>query len=443
MHCNKEVSEINLAEDYTNHLWDIGKPFLQSFGKRSEALPVHVQIVCGITSVWDLLKKKPYLAGVHDDFGRVPLMVKWHDIAYKKLLRCGADPNAKDNNGNSVLIYHRNNPDIVEELVEAGANINATNNVGESLISIAMKDGLPIYPFVKLGATLPTIPRDKIDYFFLSCLTKEPVEILSKMFATCLPSEAVYLHSKIWAACFDKKKFKWIKTLEKHYSKHVKSKLSRDEETFFLDVLKRLIHGETSDLFDELLANLDECLTRRTSLYSGIRNDKSILDGVRNLSILEFLLKAGADPNLGKVWKDNTDEQTPLYRAVSDRDIKAVELLLHYGADPNTGTTYMDTDETCIARAIRDNELGILRLFINAKADLNFTIRCNRTPIITAICTNNLPALKMLIKGGADPCLADQFGQVPEDYLWKSKSPNLCKYFKSVVAKCNKKKSST
>ena len=36
---DKDVSEINLAKDYTKHLWDIGKTFLQSFKKRSQTLP--------------------------------------------------------------------------------------------------------------------------------------------------------------------------------------------------------------------------------------------------------------------------------------------------------------------------------------------------------------------------------------------------------------------
>ena len=34
MRTHKDISEINLAKDYTEHLWDIGETFLQSFKKR-------------------------------------------------------------------------------------------------------------------------------------------------------------------------------------------------------------------------------------------------------------------------------------------------------------------------------------------------------------------------------------------------------------------------
>jgi hypothetical protein len=95
MQTDKDISEINLAKDYTEHLWDIGKTFLQSFRKRSQTLPLHIQIVCGIDG-WDIiLKSKPYLANAHDDYGRVPLMVYYHTFIYEKLLKYGADPNAK------------------------------------------------------------------------------------------------------------------------------------------------------------------------------------------------------------------------------------------------------------------------------------------------------------------------------------------------------------
>ena len=100
----------------------------------------------------------------------------------------------------------------------------------------------------------------------------------------------------------------------------------------------------------------------------------------------------------------------------------------------------MEHDDTCIARAIVDNDLEMLQLLIKSpNADLNFAIRCNRTPIIMAIRTDNLPALKKLVKAGADPCLADQFGVPPIEFLKENNSPELRKYFKAVVARHKKK----
>lgn len=432
MRTDKELSEINLAKDYTEHLWDIGKPFLQTFSKRSQTLPLHVQIVCGIDSWETILKAKPYLANAHDDNGRVPLMVYYHSFIYEKLLKCGADPNAKDLNGNTVLMYHRDDPGLVAEFVRAGADINATNNAGESLVAMALKEGRPIYPFVKLGASLPSIARSKIDRrFFLGCLQREPVDVLSRLFSDNLPSENTFLHAKIWSGCFDQDKFEWVKSLGKNYSRQRKAEFSADEEEIFTKALNSRVCGGDFKHFEELITNMDECLSNRNSIHACIRKDKNILDGVHNLTILEFMLKAGADPNLGKNWKDNTDEQTPLYRAVSSRDLKAVKLLLRYGADPDTGTSYMDMDDTCVTCAIRNNDLAILRLLIDAKADLNFALRDTLTPVIVAIKCDNLPALKMLVEGGAVVYPLN----VSTSFLYHHIPPEICEYYNSTVGK--------
>lgn len=432
MQTDKDVSEINLAKDYTEHLWDIGKPFLQSFKKRTQTLPLHIQIVCGVDGWETILKSKPYLANAHDDHGRVPLMVYYHSFIYEKLLKYGADPNAKDLNGNTVLMYHRNNPDLVEELVTAGADINATNNAGDTLVTMAMKEGLPIYPFVKLGATLPSIARSKIDRrFFLGCLQREPVDVLSRLFSDSLPSENTFLHAKIWSGCLDQNKFDWVKSLGKHYSRQRKAEFSVDEVELFTKELNSRIHGEDSRLFDELIANMDECLSSRASIRVCIRNDKMILSRVSNLVILEFLLKAGADPNLGKVWKENTDEDTPLYRAVCRHDKQAVKLLLAHGANPDTGTSYMGADDTCVTCAIRNNDLDILHLLMEAGADVNFALRDTLTPAVVAMKCDNLPALKMVVEGGA---VAYPLNMSPS-FLYHHFTPEICEYYNSVVGK--------
>ena len=289
------------------------------------------------------------------------------------------------------------------------------------------------------GGFPPSIPRDKTDRIFLDRLPKEPVDVLSTFFSDSLPSEDTYLHAKIWSGCLDLEKYEWLKTLEKHYSGKRKTHFTSNEEELFAKELKSRICGKESAPFEELIANMDECLKSRASIRACIRRDKTILSGVSDSTILKYLLEAGADPNLGEIWKKNTDSSTPLFDAVCRRDRKAVKLLLAHGADPNTGTTYQDEDVTCIGRAIGNNELEILRLLIKSGADLNFALRCTRTPVITAIRNDNLSALKMLVRGGADPCLADPFGRVPLDYLNESNSPELCKYFRAVVEKRKRK----
>ena len=94
--------DFNLAEEYTAYLHDVGARFNFAFKKRSNTLPIHIQIVCGMLSLPDLdklLTRKPHLANVTDDDGRVPLMVYWHSCVFDTLLRHGANPNACDIRG--------------------------------------------------------------------------------------------------------------------------------------------------------------------------------------------------------------------------------------------------------------------------------------------------------------------------------------------------------
>lgn len=434
--------EINLAQDYAMSLKEIGERYLHFFKKRSHTLPLHIQIACGLLSfpqLEDILRKKPYLANVRDDCGRVPLMVDYHSV-YSILLKYGADPNAKDDYGNTVLMYHRKHREAIEELVKAGADINATNNAGVSMTMMTLLgDGL-VKPLLDLGATLPReVPRDKADFAFLCRLLQEPLDVLEKIFDLCSPSEEAYLHAKIRLGSLDQQKYEWLKSKGHLYSGKKVKAFDKHEEERFLWVLGSRARSNDFHEVEQLISNMDECFEDRSSFINCIRKSKTILNGVHNPDSLEFLLKAGADPNLGKKWRDDTDEGTLLYRAVCDHDCRAVKLLLDHGADPNTGTTYMDSDDTCVVRAISDNELEILRMLIDAKANMDFAIRCDRTPVITAIRCDNLPALKMVIDAGATPCLADQFGRVPEDYLSDRNSPVLSKYFKSVLCQGSQK----
>ena len=86
-------------------------------------------------------------------------------------------------------------------------------------------------------------------------------------------------------------------------------------------------------------------------------------------------------------------------------------------------------DDTCITCAIRNNDLESLQLLIDAKADLDFAIRDNRSPVVVALLCDNLKALKMLVKGGATAFPLD----VPTSFFYHQFSPDICEYYNSVV----------
>ena len=161
----------NCSEKYSQYLRDIGSKLDLLFRKRSHTFPIHIQIACGMLSFpdWEkILRKKPHLASVRDDDGRVPLMIYYHYGLYDLLLKYGADPNACDADGNTVLMYHRHNLELLNYFIEAGADINAKNNNGETVLSMAFQEGMRIQPLLDLGAEWQPIPRIQTDNIFLN-----------------------------------------------------------------------------------------------------------------------------------------------------------------------------------------------------------------------------------------------------------------------------------
>ena len=434
-------SQYITARDYTEKLYTIGKLFLSLFKKRSHTLPLHIQIVCGQLSLPDIEKillAKPHLVNACDDYGRTPIMIKWHTGLYKTLLIHGANPNHYDNDGNTVLMYHREDIEIVKLLLSYNADINHKNNNGISLITMALEDGLPIQPLLDAGAVWQPIDHKKIDKIFRNCLEHEDIEILAKIVADGLPSEEVYHYAKVWSACYDQHKFDWLITFENQYSLTNRKQLSTEEKQLFFDALRAHLSDETEDYFIQLIKNIKRCLDSQDSLSSYLTHweitGSGALDFVKNQHILKVLLEAGCNPDANRIWLDNTDISSPLYKAVKRQDEQSVQLLLLYGANPNTGTSYMDIDETAVSCSICNNNLTILKMLIEAGADLNFTLRSDRTPLITAIKRDNINALKMLIDAGANPKLVDEYGRTPSDYLCSERnSINLISYMESIV----------
>ncbi|HYK89376.1 MAG TPA: ankyrin repeat domain-containing protein [Acidobacteriota bacterium] len=58
----------------------------------------------------------------------------------------------------------------------------------------------------------------------------------------------------------------------------------------------------------------------------------------KNISMVEFLLNHGADPN-----RAGSGDATPLWKAIRDENNSIFEFLLNHGADPNRPDSHGDT----------------------------------------------------------------------------------------------------
>lgn len=132
------------------------------------------------------------------------------------------------------------------------------------------------------------------------------------------------------------------------------------------------------------------------------------------LEAVELLLKSGANPNLSS----NNDGNTALHTAAG-RDTRIVAALLSHGANPNARTVkfgYTPLGNAAMCNITLFTELKrrggyrgpfpdcaeTIRLLVRAGADVNNYRFSGDTPLILAVKTNSVEALKALIEAGAD-----------------------------------------
>ena len=121
------------------------------------------------------------------------------------------------------------------------------------------------------------------------------------------------------------------------------------------------------------------------------------------LPVLISLLAAGADPDAPG------SGETPLYHAIQRNNLAAITVLLNAGADPN-----YYPDETYLHSAVRGNDLAVLAALLNAKANPNAQNEWGKTPLhYAAVSTSpveeTLLVIELLLNAGADPRVEDWY----------------------------------
>ena len=114
--------------------------------------------------------------------------------------------------------------------------------------------------------------------------------------------------------------------------------------------------------------------------------------------------------------------KTPLLYSIMwiDYNIECIKLLLINGANVNKktapalntytpfGVLYNKISSPPLIYAINNNDVELVKLFINSGADVNLCDDFNgNTPLIAAIKIKNIKIIKLLLKSGADIYIAD------------------------------------
>lgn len=137
--------------------------------------------------------------------------------------------------------------------------------------------------------------------------------------------------------------------------------------------------------------------------------------------ILSLFLIAGLRPSVCEAADSPRNKE--LYEAVLFQDVPKIKALLGQGADPN----YRENDRALLAWAAQNGNLEVVKLLVDAKADVNSVDGIGHTPLIRAIETQQIEIVTYLLEKKADPNAKDREGQPVLVFAVKSRKPEIAK----------------
>lgn len=178
-------------------------------------------------------------------------------------------------------------------------------------------------------------------------------------------------------------------------------------------------HAETVELLIESGSDIHQIdICERTPLHITAEGG--------NVQLTQILFKAGADINAMDKWGD-----TPLNRAAYCQNMETVHFLIKAGANVNIPDKFGN---------INLKNSNIVKLFIRAGLDINYTNKLGQTLLHKAAEQGLISVMRILIKAGANLYAVDNDKSTPLMYLKHTTYNKYYKYKDSFILLAEEKK---
>ena len=310
--------------------------------------------------------------GRRNDWKDTPLMRVYTNTEIAKILiNAGADVNATNKHGDTPLmkISKYGKTEIAKILIDAGANVNAKNNYGETPLMYAFenKDAEMVKLLIAAGANvnvnLAIKSPDFIEPALMYAVKNEDTET-----AKLLISAGADVNAK-----------------DIQYGGTALMYAVKNEDT---EMVKLLIAAGA----DVNAKNKFDTTPLMFATYFRF-----------NEELIKLLIAAGADVNA-----KNDDGQTALMSTLLHNPEPTANLLI---TDGNTRKEYGDA--ATLARTLKQIFTGSAKLLIAAGADVNTKDKWCKTPLMLAAQYGHPEITKLLIDTGADVNAKDHQGKTP------------------------------
>ena len=382
-----------------------------------------------------LLKSNKISVNAADNLNKTPLMYACYDGGrldnIKMLIQNGADIQARDSNGSTVLHFASalSNQEVVEFLLNLNEiSVNAINHFSQTPLIYACYDGGRldnIKMLIQNGADIQaSISNGSTVLHFASCdSNQEVVEFLLKSNEISVNATNNLNQTPLMHACYDGGRLDNIKMLIQNGADiqasnsngltviHFASRNSNQEVVEFLLKSDKISVNAADNLNRTPLMyaccdggrldNIKILIQNGADIYARDNNGSTVLhcaSASSNQEVVEFLLKL----NKISVNATNHFNQTPLMHACVDGDrLDKIKMLLKNGANIQARDYY---GSTVLHIASRNSKQEVVEFLLKLnEISVNATDNLNITPLMDA-CSNSghLDNIKMLIQNGAD-----------------------------------------